>query len=294
MTRARVLVALIGCSLLLAAPPPALAASDPAAGRAAFDEGQRQFLAGDYRAALAAFEKGYLLTDDAAFTLNIAQCHRYLGETKEALLMYRIYLKATPERGNREARAVATKAIRELEAEVAAAPAAPPGAVKPLADAAPAPVPAAASPPAPAPRPTRGGMPVFEPSAELETQHQAALPSARPSQVATTARRLRQAGIACGAVGVVALGVGVYYWTRATSLSDSANNAAVYNPSDYDSGKSAETMQWVFYGVGAAAVAAGAGLYAYGRWYARAQQPSVALAPVIGPGAVGLAAQGAF
>jgi tetratricopeptide (TPR) repeat protein len=125
MTSVRALVAALLCCLALAASAP-VSAADAAQGRTAFDEGQRLVLAGDYRAALAAFEKGYLATDDAAFLLNMAQCHRLLGENKEAVMMFKLYLKSTPETGNREARSVATKAIRELESAPAAAPTPPP------------------------------------------------------------------------------------------------------------------------------------------------------------------------
>jgi len=58
--------------LILAASAPDVAAADLAQGRAAFDEGRRLIQAGDHRAALAQFKKGYLSTEDASFLLNIA------------------------------------------------------------------------------------------------------------------------------------------------------------------------------------------------------------------------------
>ena len=269
-----------------------------------FDEGQKRFLAGEYREALGWFKKGFLATEDPSFLLNIAQCHRSLGESKEALMMYRLYLKSTPDGKNREARAVAAKAIRELEVE-AAAPAAPPAApgagtaVTPVA----ATVPAGSAAPLPVPadvpaehrfEQASGAFPVLEPLPETEIKKLPAAPAKLPKQTASTLRHLRLAALVCGGVGLVSVGVGVYYWSRASSLTDSANQQAAYSPGDYDQGKRAETMQWIFYSVGAAAVMTGAGLYVYSRWLPVPKQTSVSLAPMVGPGAAGLQAQGAF
>lgn len=128
----------------------------------------------------------------------------------------------------------------------------------------------------------------------LKVNKETAAPPEPPDNAESTAGKLRLAGMVCGAAGLVSLGAGVYYWTRATSLSDSANKATVYNQADYDQGKRAETMQWIFYGVGAAAVVTGATLYVYGRWFLPAKKASVSLAPIAGPGTAGLQAQGAF
>jgi len=291
----RAFVAAVLCCLTLAASRPCLAAVDPAQGKAAFDEGQRRFLAGDYREALAWFEKGYLFTDDAAFLLNIAQCQRLLGAPKEALVMYRLYLKSTPEWANREGRAVATKAIRELDSEAAGAPAAgaastPPGPALPPAAA--EPMPASAGKAGRKFKEAPSAYPVFVSAPELDAKRASA--TTPTDNAAATARRLRLAGLVCGATGLASLGVGLYYWTRATSHSDSANSAAVFNQADYDQGKRAETMQWIFYSVGAAAVAAGSALYLYGRWRPAAKKSSFGLLPVVGPGVAGLAARGAL
>ena len=53
-------------------------------------------------------------------------------------------------------------------------------------------------------------------------------------------------------------------------------------------------MQWIFYGVGAAAVATGAGLYVYSRWYSAPKPAKVSLTPMAAPGAAGLTAVGTF
>jgi hypothetical protein len=135
--------------------------------------------------------------------------------------------------------------------------------------------------------------PILDELPQLNTQRTPATPP-NSSPNPSTMRHLQLAGLVCASAGLVSLGVGVYYWTRATSLSDSANKATVYNQADYDQGKRAETMQWIFYSVGAAAVATGATLYIFGRWSPAAKQASVSLAPVVGPGAAGLLAHGTF
>jgi hypothetical protein len=86
-----------------------------------------------------------------------------------------------------------------------------------------------------------------------------------PATVDSGSRSLRIAGIVCGAAGLVSIGAGVVFYIRASSLSDSVANARTFNPSDNDSGKQAETLQWVSYGVGGLAVGTGILLYILGR-----------------------------
>jgi hypothetical protein len=108
----------------------------------------------------------------------------------------------------------------------------------------------------------------------------------------TTGSGLRIAGIACGALGLASIGTAIYYYTRATSLSDKVTGANPASPSDYQAGKDSETMQWVFYSVGAGALATGAALYLLG--YSQATPAQVGLAPILGPRSAGLSVQGGF
>jgi hypothetical protein len=105
---------------------------------------------------------------------------------------------------------------------------------------------------------------------------------------------LRIAGIACGAIGVVSVGTAIYYYTRAKSYSDKVSGQTVRNSSDLSAGRHAETMQWVFYSAGAAAIATGTLLYVLG-WQATDAGRAVAgVAPLLGPGVAGISAQGVF
>jgi len=108
----------------------------------------------------------------------------------------------------------------------------------------------------------------------------------------TKGRGLRIAGIACGALGLASIGTAVYYYTRATSLSDKVTGANPASPSDFQAGKDAQTMQWVFYSVGAGALATGAVLYLLG--YSQASSAQVGLTPMLGSRTAGLSARGAF
>jgi tetratricopeptide (TPR) repeat protein len=302
MTSFRLLaVVLLGCLALTASAPSLAASSDQ--GRAAFAEGQKLFLAGDFRGALTWFKNGYAHTQDASFLLNMAQCHRSLGEAQEALAMFRQYLKSSPEATNPEARAVATKAISELESEAKTAPSATTaaGGLAPAPVTAPASAGAAVALGAASTSETGrrfemgpGGMPVLPPAPELDAASASEAVANAPDTTDKTRRHLRVAAMVCGAVGLVSVGTGIYYWTDARSLSDSAEGTAVYNKATYDDGKHAETMQWIFYGVGAAAVATGAGLWVYSKWFLAPRPATVSLAPMVTPGAAGLAAVGVF
>jgi tetratricopeptide (TPR) repeat protein len=117
-----------------------------------------------YSNAIGEYEQAYLAKPDPSFLYNIAQCHRLMGQSAEALNFYRRFLRDAPNAPNRE---VAEKHIKDLEEAshaslepppVAAAPpvvAAPPAIAAPSAVAPPpAPEPAAsAAPPPPSPSP---------------------------------------------------------------------------------------------------------------------------------------------
>jgi tetratricopeptide (TPR) repeat protein len=309
MVDARGLVAVLLCCLTLTASVPAAAADDRVRAKVAFEEGRKLFQVGDYREALAQFKQAFMYKEDAAFLLNIAQCHRFLGENKEALTLYRRYLKAVPEGESPEIRKVVENAIRDLESATAGpAPAtttvpgtpaipttAPTPAVQP--PAAPVPVPQASTPsapvpPAPLPEPPPASPEPLAPAMEIESPA-APLPSA-PTEPPASVSGLRVAGVACAAVGLGSILAGVYYWTRATSLSDSVDRAETYNHSDYEQGARAEKMQWIFYSAGTAAVVAGVVLYLFGGSSPAALGQKVSVAPMLGPAAAGVLAGGTF
>ena len=156
--------------------------------RARYATGTAFFRREKYAQALREFELGYLDRQDPAFLFNIAQCHRELQHTSEAIRFYRRFLSEAPE--DHTSRGQAEQALRELEGaapgpsspapewQSAPAPAvaqgapAPQAVVVPLPPAAPAPAPSATTAPAmpavaaastaPAPGPESPSRPVYQ------------------------------------------------------------------------------------------------------------------------------------
>jgi tetratricopeptide (TPR) repeat protein len=89
-------------------------ADNKSAARDSFREGSRQFDLGEFKLALDAFKKAYLLYEEPAFLFNIAQCHRQLGDKPEAIRFYKTYLRKVPTAPNR---AEVERIIATLEAE---------------------------------------------------------------------------------------------------------------------------------------------------------------------------------
>jgi hypothetical protein len=143
--------------------------------------------------------------------------------------------------------------------------------------------------------PGTGGQPTAAPSGGATAPVGAVTAEAGASQPRGS-RGLRIAGIATGAGGLLFMAGGIYMGARASSLSDEvsrdANKQPVgsYQSSKYDDGKLAETLQWVGYGVGAAALVGGAVLYWLGLPKSESTSQSrvsmVAL-PEVGAGCVG-------
>jgi len=149
---------IVGCVLVVAvAAAPARAAalqateSETAAARQHYAQGSRLYDLAEYEPALHEFREAYRIVGDPAFLFNIAQCHRKLGHTQDAISFYRTYLRRAPNAANR---GEVERRIAELErpqpeapaesprpAPVAATAAAPPAAVV-----TPPPQPAAAAP----------------------------------------------------------------------------------------------------------------------------------------------------
>jgi tetratricopeptide (TPR) repeat protein len=93
-------------------------------------QGDAYYKLDKYKEALAEYEQAYIAKSDPSFLYNIAQCHRLMGNTHDAVKFYKRFLKDQPTAANR---AVAEKHIRELEGHASA----PPSAVKPAPPAAP-------------------------------------------------------------------------------------------------------------------------------------------------------------
>jgi hypothetical protein len=153
------------------APGAAVQTKEKTEAKAHYDQGTVHFNLDEWPQAIEDFKAAYRLFPDAIFLYNIAQCHRKMGDSAEALSFYKKYLRERPDAPNRTE---VEKRIDELEAARAAQaksreapppeltlpnlPAPTPAAAAPSGPpAAPAPSEPAAAPPAqPTPPPTLG------------------------------------------------------------------------------------------------------------------------------------------
>jgi hypothetical protein len=150
--RARAIIAGLVLGATFAAAAPARAADEVAA--AHYKKGRSLYNVSEYKGALEEFKAAYVVHEDPALLYNIAQCHRMLGNHREAITFYKRFLKEEPGAKNRKE---IERLIGELEAKAGEAPppaqeaAAPPSAAPPAASAPePTPVAVAAAPTAPA------------------------------------------------------------------------------------------------------------------------------------------------
>jgi hypothetical protein len=95
---------------------------------------------------------------------------------------------------------------------------------------------------------------------------------------------LRTAGLAVAAVGLASTGAGFFFMARTRSLEDKVTQASTFNQADNSAGLTARNLQYVTFGVGAAAIITGATLYYLG---AAGRSERVAVLPVLAPRAAG-------
>jgi hypothetical protein len=263
-----------------------------------YESGTRHYDLGHWDEAIAEFEKAYELRPDPSFLYNLAQTNRRKGDLKRALDLYKNFLRKVPKGPQRdeveEKIAALQKQIDEAASKPAAVPIEPaPSAPVPLAPGAVAvPAndafsPAAVLPPVPnavSDQPSTPSSAVSMPASAPADEGSASRPG----------RSLRIAGIVSGSVGAAAILTGAFFSLRVRSLSNKVEGASKFNPSDESTGQRAETLQWVCYGTGAAAVVAGGVLYYLGLRSAQPGSAAVNLGPVVGPGTAGLSAMGVF
>ena len=99
----------------VARPPARAALSTESQAKSHYNRGTSFYNLGRFSDALAEYQTAYLTVQDPPFLFNVAQCHRKMGNTKEALDSYRSYLRVAPNAPNR---AEVQKHIAELEREV--------------------------------------------------------------------------------------------------------------------------------------------------------------------------------
>ena len=85
--------------------------------KALFAMGNQHYNLGEFTQALEAYKLAYRIKPLPAFLFNIAQCHRKLGQHREAVAMYQSYLVGVPDASNK---ALVESLIGESQAELVA------------------------------------------------------------------------------------------------------------------------------------------------------------------------------
>ena len=295
-TLAAVSGAVLGALLLSAAPALAQAqATDPkVAAKEHYNKGTSFYDLGRYDDAIKEFEAAYQLKNDPAFLYNLAQSYRQAGNHERALHFYKTYLRYVPKAANRADIEEKIKTEEQLAAQkgtgggttpppVNTTP--PPTNTTPPPTNTTTPPPTGTEPNVVVPPPTTGPPPpgYTPPPPGGFTQPP-------PEATSDPGRKFRIAGLATAGAGAVMVVLGIVEWRRAVKASSDIEDAAVggmaFDPAVEDRGKSAETMQWVFYSLGALAVAGGAGLWFYGQHVSAAETTTwrVSFAPTVAPG----------
>lgn len=247
-------------------------------------EARKDCLTGKYEAGTALLAELFAETGNPNFVYNQARCFEQNAKPDEAIQRFREYLRiagtlSADEKAAVDGHIAECRAMKaEQEQQRAAAP------VEPAV-------------PSPVVVPQSG--PWSEPGGPLPAADTA---TSMDRTVAVSAEGsgavLRRWGIVTGSIGVAAVGSGVVFslLTRSTQQqveSDAGNR--FFDPNKDARGRLYETLQWVGYGVGAAAIAAGGIMYFFGRGVSQhdSVQP-VALVPAVGPRQGGLVLQGRF
>ena len=251
------------------------ARAESAAAKARYDWGVTLYNLGHFAESIVEFEQAYQIERPPSFSTTSPR-RTGSSATSSAAFFYRRYIEGAPNAANR---ADVEKRMRELEELVKKqgdARQQPPNDVAPSTTGGPAGAAVVTGPPPSAAATTAAPAP----PTTATTSATVTATGDRPNE---RGRTLRIAGIATAAGGGASLVAGVIFGAMASSKGDSVGSAAQFNPDDDSAGHRDATLQWVFYGIGAAAVVGGAALYYFG-WSAASADARVALLPSFEPG----------
>jgi hypothetical protein len=295
---------LLAIPLALAVAPTARAANKDTQEHSA----RKACLSGNYQKGVEVLSDLFIRTEDPIYIYNQGRCFEQNGRCEEAVNRFREYLRKD-KKMTADEKADAEKHIADCQALLGQKSA--PETTREVGPK--QPMPESPQLAQKAATETMNARPeAQQPKVETSAVPEAD-PARRPATAATTlpapeqslanfpassapipGRNLRIAGIVCGVVGLGAIGTGVYFYTRARSYSDKVSGQTTPDPSDDSAGKTAQTMQWVFYSAGGAALATGVVLYILGWPTSESSRPVSGIAPLLGPGLAGLSAQGTF
>jgi tetratricopeptide (TPR) repeat protein len=222
--------------------------------------------AGDHAAAIELYQKAYATTPLPTLLSNIGAEYQLATKPVEALKYFCMYLEKDPAG---PLASYATGQAKLLQSQLTGAPVEEANVCK-------APV---TAPPPPPP-----------------DKHEPVVVA--PSGPADPGKGLKTTGLVVGGVGVLSLGLGIYFGIQAKKISDDITENGEMWRNDIiayqDKGQRDEYLQITFLIVGAAAVTGGALLYMKGRNKTKASE-SMTVTPSMGPGgSAGLTLSGAF
>jgi hypothetical protein len=224
-------------------------------------EARKACLAGNVARGIELLAEIVVENGDPNAIYNQARCYQQNGRAAEAVTRFREYLRVA-RNVNPADRAQVEGYIEELEADLARPPAAPQVTVA-----------ATPSPPAPAPTPP----------------------------ASSGLGPLRGAAWAAGGLGLIGLGTGAYFgWRTADTTRAIERDRGPTSPGTLDrrlsDGQRFEVLQWVGYGVGAAALLGSAVLFYVSRPVQELYAPGerLSLVPALVPGGGGASLAGRF
>jgi hypothetical protein len=236
-------------------------------------------LAGDPAKGVELLAELFVDTNDFNYIFNQARCFEQNHRYEDAISRFREFLKKAPNLSASD-RADVEKQIAECQRFLQTGAVTPKPAPEPNLPSKTAPEAVASQPPSASAAPAAATVKVTPPNSAVAT--------------ASPGSGLRVAGITCGVLGLASIGTGVYFYTRAVSVSDKVSTSDNPSPSDHKAGMNAQTMQWIFYSAGAAVVSTGAILYYLGWRDGDSAKTTTVIAPMVAPGIAGLSAEGAF
>jgi hypothetical protein len=250
------------------------AASKPANRQTMEKAAKKACITGDVRKGIDLLGDLYVETNDIVYIYNQGRCFEQNSRCAESLDRFNEYLRKATDLTAKE-KAEVDSHIEECEKRLAK-----------QASSSVAPAPASA----PAPLQT-----ATLPAASLVPTVSQAMPAAPAAEERTTLR-LRTAGALTASVGVLALAGGLVCNLKANGLTSDLNRPAGWDRGKASSRDTYETLGWVGYGLGAAAVATGVTLFVLGERSSTSVNapPAMALTPVLLPGSVSLTLQGSY
>jgi tetratricopeptide (TPR) repeat protein len=308
----RYLRSALGLCLLFALGGNAGAEDQRSAAREHFMKGTKYFDLGRFDEAIKEYEAAYELKDEPVLLYNIAQAHRLANHTKEAVHFYKAYLRRVPKAPNREEVETKVAELEKLIDQQARTQTLPPdnpmmpGERQPpgkgpttttsprttVATTTPPPSSSSTTPPPETSTTPPPGETNTSPSEQQKPITDIPTPKPMEEKPAdnNAGKTKKIAGLALVGVGAAALIGGIVCSALAAKAGDdvSADAAAgrQFDPSKESAGKTDELVAGVMYGVGGAAVVAGAVVTYLG--FREAKQASRAMVtPVMGPSYAG-------